>query len=137
MAKDIFHNVVRTSLEKEGWVIIDDPMSIKVGDNQIYIDLSADKILTADKGNEKIAIEIKTFISGSVVFNFHVAIGQFINYQAVLEQIESERKLFLAIPLDIYRTFFQSVLAQSVLAKQDIPLIVYDPQQEEDLQWII
>lgn len=137
MAKDIFHDVVRTSLEEEGWVIVDDPMSIKVGDNQIYIDLSADKILSADRENEKIAVEIKTFISGSIVFNFHVAIGQFINYQAVLEQIEPERKLFLAIPLDIYRTFFQSVLAQSVLTRQEIPLIVYDPQREEDLQWII
>ncbi len=136
MAKDIFHDVVRQSLETEGWIIVNDPMSIKVGDNQIYIDLSADKILTADKGNQKIAVEIKTFISGSMVFNFHVAIGQFINYQAVLRQIECDRKLFLAIPLDIYRTFFQSLLVQSVLTTQDIPLIIYDPEQEEDLQWI-
>jgi len=88
------------------------------------------------KENEKIAVEIKTFTSGSVVFNFHVAIGQFINYQAVLEQLEPDRKLFLAIPLDIYRTFFQSVFVKTVLVKQNIPIIVYDPQREENLKWI-
>lgn len=136
MAKDIFHDVVRSSLEAEGWRIVEDPMTIKVGDTQIYIDLSADKMIAANKDDLKIAVEIKTFIGASLVFNFHVAIGQFINYQAVLEQIEPERKLFLAIPLDIYQTFFQSVLAQSVLTKQDIPLIVYDPQKEVDLKWI-
>ncbi|HBW87516.1 MAG TPA: fatty-acid oxidation protein subunit alpha, partial [Cyanobacteria bacterium UBA11149] len=30
-AKDIFHDTVRSALEKDGWVIIDDPLYIKVG----------------------------------------------------------------------------------------------------------
>ncbi len=32
MAKDRFHNVVRTALEKEGWVITDDPYELNVGE---------------------------------------------------------------------------------------------------------
>lgn len=59
MAKDIFHDVVRSSLEAEGWEIVEDPMTIKVGDTQIYIDLSADKMIAANKDDLKIAVEIK------------------------------------------------------------------------------
>ncbi|MHC5897513.1 element excision factor XisH family protein, partial [Nostoc sp.] len=27
MARDLFHNIVRSALEKEGWVITDDPLN--------------------------------------------------------------------------------------------------------------
>ncbi len=31
MAKDIYHNVVKTALEKDGWTITNDPLTLKVG----------------------------------------------------------------------------------------------------------
>ncbi|MEQ8540750.1 MAG: element excision factor XisH family protein [Coleofasciculus sp. D1-CHI-01] len=31
MAKDIFHDAVKNGLEKEDWVITDDPMRIRAG----------------------------------------------------------------------------------------------------------
>ncbi|WP_017293077.1 element excision factor XisH family protein [Geminocystis herdmanii] len=136
-AKDIFHDAVSQGLKKEGWTITNDPLSLKFGDTRIYIDLGAEKILTADKGEEKIAVEIKTFIGDSVLFNFHVAIGQFINYQIALENKEPNRILYLAIPQEIYNTFFQSLLAQSVIQKYQIPLIIYEPESEVILQWLI
>lgn len=135
-AKDIFHDAVKHGLEKEGWIITDDPLSLKFGDTRIYIDLGAQRILAAQKDNEKIAIEIKTFTGDSILFNFHVAIGQFINYQLVLENKEPSRLLYLAVPEEIYQTFFQSLLAQSVIKKYQIPLIIYDPQKEVILQWL-
>lgn len=136
-AKDIFHNAVRRGLEKEGWTITDDPLSLKFGDTRFYIDLGAERILVAQKGKDKIAIEIKTFTGDSLLFNFHVAIGQFINYQVALENKEPNRTLYLAIPQEIYDTFFQSLLVQSVLEKYQIPLIIYDPESEVILQWLI
>ena len=135
-AKDIFHDAVKHGLEKEGWTITHDPFSLKFGDTRIYIDLGAEKILAAQKDEQKIAIEIKSFIGDSVLFNFHVAIGQFINYQVVLQQKEPERILYLAIPFQIYNTFFQSLLAKSVLEKYQIPLIIYDSENEVILQWL-
>lgn len=136
-AKDIFHNAVRRGLEKEGWTITDDPLSLKFGDTRFYIDLGAERILVAQKGKDKIAVEIKTFTGDSLLFNFHVAIGQFINYQVALENKEPNRTLYLAIPQEIYDTFFQSLLVQSVLEKYQIPLIIYDPESEVILQWLI
>lgn len=135
-AKDIFHDAVKNGLQKEGWTITHDPFSLKFGDTRIYIDLGAEKIIAAQKDEQKIAIEIKSFIGDSVLFNFHVAIGQFINYQVVLQKKEPERILYLAVPFQIYNTFFQSLLAKSVLEKYQIPLIIYDSENEVILQWL-
>ncbi|MGI0481004.1 XisH family protein [Geminocystis sp. CENA526] len=135
-AKDIFHDAVKHGLEKEGWNITEDPLSLKFGDTRIYIDLGAEKIIAAQKGTEKIAIEIKTFTGDSVLFNFHVAIRQFINYQVALENKDPDRKLYLAVPEEIYSTFFQSLLVLSVVKKYQIPLIIYEPEREVILKWL-
>ena len=135
-AKDIFHDAVKNGLQKEGWIVTDDPLSLKFGDTRVYIDLGAERILAAQKGEEKIAVEIKTFIGVSVVFDFHVAIGQFINYQVALENKEPSRLLYLAIPQEIHNTFFQSLLAKTVIAKYQIRLIIYDPEKEVIIEWL-
>lgn len=136
MAKDAFHNIVRQALEKEGWTITDDPLFLRLGDAKMYIDLGAEKLLGATKGNEQIAVEIKTFLDISPMFAFHVAVGQFVNYQVALEKLEPLRMLYLAIPEVIYETFFQSDLAQSVIKKQQINLIIYSPEQEVIVKWL-
>ncbi len=42
-AKDRFHDVVRTSLEKEGWKITHDPLTLRVDAvTDLHIDLGAD-----------------------------------------------------------------------------------------------
>jgi XisH protein len=135
-ARDLFHNAVRNGLLKENWTISADPLSLKFGDTRIYIDLGAEKIVAAEKGEEKIAVEIKTFAGDSVVFDFHVAIGQFINYQVVLENKEPDRILYLAVPQEIHDTFFQSLLAQAVIQKYQIKLIIYEPEQEVITKWL-
>jgi hypothetical protein len=136
-ARDLFHNAVRNGLQKENWTITADPLSLKFGDTRIYIDLGAEKIVAAERGEEKIAVEIKTFASDSMVFDFHVAIGQFINYQVILENKEPDRTLYLAVPQEIHNTFFQSLLAQSVIKKYQIKLIVYDPESEVITEWLM
>jgi XisH protein len=135
-AKDLFYDAVKKGLEKEQWIITDDPLSLKFGDTRIYIDLGAEKLLAAEKGAEKIAVEIKTFASDSVVFDFHVAIGHFLNYQVVLENKDPYRKLYLAVSEEVYNTFFQSLLAQSVVRKYQIRLMIYDPENEVVVEWL-
>jgi glucose-6-phosphate 1-dehydrogenase len=135
-AKDLFHDAVRTGLEKEQWIVTDDPLSLKFGDTRIYIDLGAEKVLAAEKGTEKIAVEIKTFASDSAIFDFHVALGQFLNYQVVLENKDPNRQLYLAVPEEIYNTFFQSLLAKSAVQKYQVKLMIYDPEDEVIIQWL-
>ena len=134
MAKDRFHYVVRTALEKEGWTITADPYEVSVGDVDFEIDLAAE-MLAAEKEEEKIAVEIKSFIGGSNVSEFHTALGQFLNYQYALEEFDSQRKLYLAIPDSVYKSFFQRRFTRSVIARNQINLLVYEPKQEIIVQW--
>lgn len=61
MARDIFHNNVKEALIKEGWAITNDPLSFKVGNVSVQIDLGAERLIAAERGTDKIAVEIKTF----------------------------------------------------------------------------
>jgi len=61
-AKDVFHNAVKNALQKEGWLITDDPLFIRFGGINIYIDLGAEKVIAAEKDGQKIAVEIKSFL---------------------------------------------------------------------------
>ncbi len=67
MARDLFHNIVRSALEKDGWVITDDPLSIRCGGVDIQIDLGVEKLLGAEKGTEKMAL-----LNGSMILHFSI-----------------------------------------------------------------
>ncbi len=136
-AKDIFHDAVRKGLEKEGWVITDDPLKLQVGGVEMYVDLGAEKLIAAEKNGEKIAVEIKSFTATSNIYNFHTAIGQFINYRVALEDGQPERNLYLAVPLGTYQTFFSLQFIQTVIQRVEVKIIVYDPINEVLVQWKI
>ena len=135
-AKDKFHELVKTALQNQGWIITHDPYHNDLGFVDFYIDLGAEQLLAATKDNEKIAVEIKTFLAPSTISEFHTAVGQFINYRIALEYDDPERTLYLAIPLDIYKRFFKYSFIQTVIERNQIPLLVYDTEKEEISQWI-
>jgi hypothetical protein len=135
-AKDVFHQLVKTALEQQGWTITHDPYHIDLGFVDLYIDLGAERLIAAIKNDEKIAIEIKTFISPSTISEFHTAIGQFINYRIALEEEDADRLLYLAIPSEIHKRFFKYPFIQTVIHRNQIPLLVYDPEKQEIVKWI-
>jgi len=61
-AKDVFHEVVKRALQKDGWQITDDPLSISVGSVKMSIDLAAEKLIAAEREGQKIAVEVKSFL---------------------------------------------------------------------------
>ena len=102
---------------------------------KLQIDLAAESVFAAERNNDKIAIEIKSFIGTSAISDFHTALGQFLNYRIMLEVNEPDRLLYLAVPLESYETFFQSRFAQVAVERHQLKLIVYDPVTEEIVQW--
>ncbi|GCL41297.1 XisH family protein [Anabaena sp. FACHB-1250] len=136
-ARDLFHQAVVNALLKEQWLITHDPLEIQLEETKLKIDLGAERLIAADKGEEKIAIEIKSFASNSPVSDFHTALGQFLNYQIILEETQSERELYLAVPNDTYISFFQTRLAKIAVEKYNIKIIVYDPIAEVIVKWQI
>ncbi len=135
-AKDIVHDIVRDALEKDGWLIIRDPLFLRVSDKiGIFLDLAADKFLIAEKETLKVAVEVKSFIGLSAVTDFHLAVGQFLNYRLALEEIEPNRILYLAIPDDIYYNFFQDSFIQKVIENYLIKLIIINSKTREIILW--
>ncbi|MFN9206362.1 MAG: XisH family protein [Pseudanabaena sp.] len=135
-AKDRFHAVVRIALEKDQWNVTDDPLRLDIGGTKFEIDLGAEQLLAAERGKEKIAVEIKTFLSDSPLTDYHAALGQFLNYRLALEIADSTRILYLAVPVGVYESFFKREFAQISLERYQIKLIIYDINQEVIVQLI-
>ncbi|NJL56049.1 fatty-acid oxidation protein subunit alpha [bacterium] len=135
MAKDLFHQVVKTALIKDGWTITDDPLTIRIDRVKLEIDLAAEKVLAAEKNGQKIAVEIKGFINPSAINDFHTALGQFLNYRLALKMTEPDRILYLAVPVDVFDTFFQERFAQASIKEYNLRILVYNPNSEEIAQW--
>ena len=135
-AKDRFHDVVKTALQKDGWRITHDPLTVRIeGIADMYIDLGAQKLIAAEQNGQKIAVEVKSFIGTSTISEFHTALGQFINYRYALEVQEPDRVLYLAVPLNAYNDFFTKSFIQSVLQRSQGTLLVYDVEVEEIVKW--
>ncbi len=135
-AKDVFHDVVKKALMKQGWTITDDPLIFRTGGVNLYIDLGAEKILAAEKNGNKIAVEIKSFVGKSYLSEFHQALGQFINYRMVLKEEEPERVLYLAISSEVYKDFFILPFTQNAIKTNQVKLIVYEINQEDIIKWL-
>ncbi|MGB3401309.1 MAG: element excision factor XisH family protein [Microcoleaceae cyanobacterium] len=93
-------------------------------------------MIAAEKAQQQIAVEIKSFIAPSNTSEFHTALGQFLNYRVVLKVKEPSRVLFLAIPSKVYRNFFTGELAQLSVSEYHVKLLVFDPDKEVVVQWI-
>lgn len=135
MARDAHHDAVRRALEKEGWTITDDPFLISVGRGNLQIDLGAERLMAAERQSERIAVEIKVFGAVSLVNAFHLALGQILNYRINLEDLEPERKLFLAVPESVFDSFFQTELVQKAISRLHVAVLVFDPEAEVIVKW--
>ncbi|MDZ7990693.1 MAG: XisH family protein [Nostoc sp. EfeVER01] len=136
-AKDVFHEVVKTALYKDGWQITHDPLTISVGGVNLSIDLAAQKLIAAEREGQKIAVEVKSFLErSSAISEFHTALGQFINYRGALRRRQPERVLYLAVPLTTYKTFFQLDFPKEMITENQVKMLIYDVEQEVIFQWI-
>ncbi|MGB5969420.1 MAG: XisH family protein [Spirulinaceae cyanobacterium] len=134
-AKDFYHDAVRHTLEKESWTITHDPLDVDFGDVTMKIDLGAEKLIGAERQGEKIAVEVKSFLGTSEIYQFHTALGQYFNYRFALKAEEPERTLYLAVPLASYEDFFSRRFTQMIIEEVQLKLIVFNPFQEVIVQW--
>lgn len=135
-AKDLYHDTVKTALIKDGWTVTDDPLSLDIGGRDLYIDLGAEKLLVADRNSQKIAVEVKSFISPSPVADWERALGQYLLYEKVLARTHPERTLYLAIRQEIYLGFFTEPVVQICLESRPMNILVFDVNQEIIERWI-
>ena len=137
MAKDIYHNIVREALIKDGWTITHDPYLIAQTKRKPYeVDLGAEKIIAAERGTDYIAVEIKSFIGSSLAYDFHGAFGQYGIYRFFIATKDPNRKLFLAITEEVYNSFFQDVDIQAICDYFHVNLLVFDSTNKIITTWL-
>jgi hypothetical protein len=123
-------------LEKDGWKITNDPLTIRLEDVKFYVDLAAEKTIETNGETRKIAIEIKVFGSLSFLNEFEKAVGQYLIYKQFLDDLFPERILFLAVANDVFEESFSLPSIKAVVARQKIKLLVFNPELEEIIKWI-
>ena len=136
-AKDLYHETVKVALTKEGWRITKDPLILQLGKRSIYIDIGAEKLIAAERGADKIAVEIKSFVSPSPIRDLEQAWGQFFMYARTLQRQEPDRLLYLAVTLTTFEALFNEEAGQLLLAEPDFRSIVFDPKKQEIVRWIV
>lgn len=134
-AKDFFHDAIRVALEKDGWTITADPLVLIIGLRSVFVDLGAERLIAAERDTEKIAVEIKSFLSTSPINDLENAWGQFFFYARVLQRQDPDRELYLAVTETAFQAIFSEEAGQLLLREPGFQLIVFNPNTEEILQW--
>lgn len=136
-AKNIYHDAVVHALTAAGWTITHDRLTLSYGGKDLFADLGAERIaLAAERGGQKIAVEIQSFLNPSPVRDLQEAVGQYDVYRAVLAETDPERRLYMAVPLRVHEGLLTERFGQFIVARLRLHLLVFDEQQQRVVQWI-
>jgi len=139
MARDIIHGSVKQALINDGWTITADPYYIDLINDKnktLAADLAAEKKFEAQRGIEKIIVEIKSFLGTSVLNNFHSALGQYLDYRDSLEENGEEKILYIAVSENIYNKILDLNFLKGRIEKYQLKFIVVNIKTETILKWI-
>ena len=134
-AKDIIHDAVKNALIKDGWIITDDPFTIRYEDATVFADLAAERAIAAAKAGTKIIVEIKSFAGQSAMQELKIALGQYQIYLPFLTELGLEHKLYLAISDVVYDQIFQRPSIQLLIKWHRLPILVVNTATEEIVTW--
>lgn len=134
--QDTHHNAVRHCLLKDGWTITDDPFRLDYKGTRLFADLAAERPFAAEKGQQKIVVEIKVFTTPSPMTDLEKAVGQYGIYRTFLRKLGIDRELYLAIAHDLYNDFFLKPAVQDIVTDHQISLLVFDSTIEKVVTWI-
>ena len=144
--RDAIHDPVKQALIKDGWKITDDPYVIAYGERFLFVDLGAEDLpeskelvgnfIGAEQANLRIAVEIKELRGHSVIVELEQAIGQYVLYGLLLNRIDPERKIYLAIPDKAYQELFTEAIGELVISDLPLRLVVIDMKKAEVKKWI-
>ncbi len=128
--RDIYHDTVKRALQKDGWTITHDPFPLQIGKKRLSADLGAERLISAEKGIQKIVVEVKSFVGQSDVKDLEQVLGQYVLYRQILNEMGIERILYLAVSRPTFNSVFTIELGQVLLKNQIIRLIVFDDERE-------
>lgn len=105
------------------------------GSTLFYVDLGAEQLLAAEKEEQKIAVEIKSFIGQSNMVDLEKALGQYILYRDIMEEVEPDRTLYLAVHEEVVETIFDDSVGRLLIRKNHLKLVVFNRIEEVIVRW--
>ena len=112
----------------------------------MFVDLGAADVRTVEQINSQfigaerrgkhIAVEIKGFRGKSVIEDLEQAIGQYALYRLLLQQVDPERDLYLAITDITYEGIFSEPIGELVIEGLSMRLLIVNMARVEVQQWI-
>ncbi|WP_448570371.1 element excision factor XisH family protein [Trichothermofontia sp.] len=107
------------------------------GERFLFVDLGITGwFIGAERGNYRIAIEIKDLRGKSPIAELEQAIGQYMLYRLLLAQVDPERRLYLAVSTPVYDELFREPIGELVIRDLPLNLLVVDVETLEVKQWI-
>ncbi|MGL6097584.1 MAG: element excision factor XisH family protein [Fimbriiglobus sp.] len=136
-AKNLYHDAVRAALEADGWTITAGPLTLRAGDRDLFVDLAAERtLLGAERAGERIAVEVRSFLSPSGVADLQQALGQFFLYRSLLRRQEPDRVLYLAVTQKTHDGILSEPVGQYPLEDMGARLVIFDPTTRRIVRWI-
>ncbi|AFZ18450.1 XisH protein [Allocoleopsis franciscana PCC 7113] len=136
MNHDIYHNAVRFALVKDGWEILTEDYTLEYGGDRLYVDIAAEKSIAAEKQGQRILVEVKSFLGRSFINDLEQAVGQYVVCRDVLVETALDFELYLAITQGTYKNYFQRQLAQMIINRNQVQLLIVDAENEVIVEWI-
>ena len=135
-ARDTIHETVKQAFTNDGWEITYDPYVISYGERFLFVDLGASSMIGIRQGTKNIAIEIKEFRSQSQIADLEQAIGQYSLYRLLLNQVDPEREVYLAVSEATYNDIFSEPIGKLAIAQLPLKLVIVNLEKKEISQWI-
>lgn len=137
MARDIFHDIVKVALEKDGWTITDNHLRLSaINEVKLETDLGGSKVIGAAFESQRIAVEVKGFQRPSLVYEFHAAYGQYLIYEDVIERRNLDWVLHLAIPDSVFKILKELEHIMYSIAKRNLRILLFNPDKKIITSWI-
>ena len=136
MARDFFHEIVKKALIKGGWTITHDPFTLHSRkEGGLSTDIGAEKVILAENGLTKIAVEVESFIHMSILHEFLKASGQYMSYSKIIGKNEPIRLLYVAMPTFVYYRLIKYDWVVEVMTDLNMKIILYNSEKEIIEEW--
>jgi hypothetical protein len=132
---DYCHPQVVHALENDGWTVNPIPLEIETLERTIHVDIEASRQMNGTRQRVLMA-EVKCFPDRKkTTRELYEAVGQYIIYRAVLAEINMNVPLYLALPVEVYVTIFDST-ARRAIKDNMIKLLIVNLELERIVEWI-
>ncbi len=78
---------------------------------------------------------MKSFQESSKLYQFHLVLGQFLNYRSALREMTLDWIVYIAVPLGTYNEFFKLRFIEQQVKEYDLKLLIFNSNTEEIVLW--